>query len=603
MNALLTVAIIVLVILIAVIVVQRVKYKNLIFQTEQTKNDLLEKEAIMQKEALIKAKEALQNEREQLNEDERERRREFAAIESKLSKREDQLEDRIQEISDKELELDRLKDQLIEKEDFLAEIVQKQTVELERIAGMSTEEAKKMLLEQLKSDLAQEQMQLIRENEAKIREDALEKSKEILTTTMQRCMMEQVVESTVSVVSLPNDEMKGRIIGREGRNIRTLETLTGVDLIIDDTPEAVVLSAFDPVRREIAKIALEKLIQDGRIHPVRIEETVEKSREEVEKKIMKEGENAALDMGIMGLNKELIKNLGRLYYRTSFGQNVLKHSIEVAQIAGMLAAELGANVQEAKRAGLLHDIGKAVDHEQEGTHIQLGVELARKYGEKEEIIHAIEAHHDDVQANTLVAALVKIADAVSAGRPGARRDTLEIYIKRLKKLEEIANSYEGIKQSFAVQAGREVRVVVQPDVFDDAAAAKLARDIVKRIEDELEYPGQIRVTVVREARVTEIAKYGYCPNSISLISLSSVIVLSGYTAFRISVIVILSVETIKLPSDATLIPLPSYSSTNAAERSLSAPYKYGDTSPESMKSKSCASSTFGTIFTKQSDTL
>ena len=483
---------------------------------------MIEKEAILQKEAMIKAKEALHIEREQLNEDERERRREFAAIENKLSKREDILEDKIQEVSDKELELDKLKDQLIEKEDFLAEIVQKQTVELERIAGMSTEEAKRMLLEQLKSDLAQEQMQLIRENEAKIREDALEKSKEILTTTMQRCMMEQVVESTVSVVSLPNDEMKGRIIGREGRNIRTLETLTGVDLIIDDTPEAVVLSAFDPVRREIAKIALEKLIQDGRIHPVRIEETVEKSREEVEKKIMKEGEgrpaeiasanfmkegeNAALDMGIMGLNKELIKNLGRLYYRTSYGQNVLKHSLEVGHIAGMLAAELGANVYVAKRAGLLHDIGKAVDQTQEGTHIQLGVELASRYGEKPEVIHAIEAHHDDVTANTIEAVLVKLADAISAGRPGARRDTLEIYIKRLQKIEEIVNGYEGIKQSFAVQAGREVRVIVQSEMFDDLASQKLARDIAKKIEDELDYPGQIKVTVVREFRTTEIAK-------------------------------------------------------------------------------------------------
>ena len=506
MDALLTVAVVVLVILAAVIVVQRVKYKNLVLQTEQSKKDLIEKEAILQKEAMIKAKEALHIEREQLNEDERERRREFAAIENKLSKREDILEDKIQEVSDKELELDKLKDQLIEKEDFLAEIVQKQTVELERIAGMSTEEAKRMLLEQLKSDLAQEQMQLIRENEAKIREDALEKSKEILTTTMQRCMMEQVVESTVSVVSLPNDEMKGRIIGREGRNIRTLETLTGVDLIIDDTPEAVVLSAFDPVRREIAKIALEKLIQDGRIHPVRIEETVEKSREEVEKKIMKEGENAALDMGIMGLNKELIKNLGRLYYRTSYGQNVLKHSLEVGHIAGMLAAELGANVYVAKRAGLLHDIGKAVDQTQEGTHIQLGVELASRYGEKPEVIHAIEAHHDDVTANTIEAVLVKLADAISASRPGARRDTLEIYIKRLQKIEEIVNGYEGIKQSFAVQAGREVRVIVQSEMFDDLASQKLARDIAKKIEDELDYPGQIKVTVVREFRTTEIAK-------------------------------------------------------------------------------------------------
>lgn len=323
---------------------------------------------------------------------------------------------------------------------------------------------------------------------------------------MQRCMIEQVVESTVSVVSLPNDEMKGRIIGREGRNIRTLETLTGVDLVIDDTPEAVVLSSFDPVRREIAKVALEKLITDGRIHPVRIEEVVEQAREEIEKKIFEEGENAALEMNIMGLNKELLKTLGRLYYRTSYGQNVLKHSVEVGHIAGMLAAELGANVYVAKRAGLLHDIGKAIDQTQEGTHIQLGIELARRFGEKEEIIHAIEAHHDDVTANTIEAVLVKLADAISASRPGARRDTLEIYIKRLQKIEEIVNSYEGIKQSFAVQAGREVRVIVESERFDDLASQKLARDVAKRIEDELEFPGQIRVTVVREFRATEIAK-------------------------------------------------------------------------------------------------
>ena len=507
MNSILvTVAIVTLVILIAVIVVLRVKYKNLKQQIEQSVKDLQEKEVILQKEAMIKAKEALQNDREQLNIDERERRREFAAIENKLTKREDILENKIQEVTDKEVELDKMKDKLIEREDLLDEIVQKQTLELERIAGMSADEAKKVLMEQLKKDLAQEQLQLIRDNEAIIKETALEKSKEILSTTMQRCMMEQVVESTVSVVSLPNDEMKGRIIGREGRNIRTLETLTGVDLIIDDTPEAVVLSSFDPVRREIAKITLEKLIQDGRIHPVRIEETVEKSKEEVEQKIYKEGENAALDMGVMGLHKELIRNLGRLYYRTSYGQNVLKHSLEVGHLAGMLAAELGANVAVAKRAGLLHDIGKAVDQTQEGTHIQLGVELASRYGEKQDVIHAIEAHHDDVTANTIEAVLVKLADAISAGRPGARRDTLEIYIKRLQKIEEIVNTYDGIKQSFAVQAGREVRVIVQSEQFDDLASQKLARDIAHKIEDELDYPGQIKVTVVREFRTTEIAK-------------------------------------------------------------------------------------------------
>lgn len=506
MNLPLILTIVLVVILAAVIVIQNNKLKIIFQQTQKNEADLNEKEQLLKKEAMISAKEALQREQEKINEEFRDRRQEITRLEDKLAKKEDMLEDKIQEATDKELQMQKKLDELLEKEDYLAELVQKQTTELEKIAGLSTEDAKNMLLEQLKHDLAQEQMQLIRENEAKIKEDALEKSKEILTTTMQRCMIDQVVESTVSVVALPNDEMKGRIIGREGRNIRTLETLTGVDLIIDDTPEAVVLSSFDPVRREIAKVALEKLITDGRIHPVRIEEMVDKAREEIEKKIFEEGENAALDTGIMGLNKELIKTLGRLYYRTSYGQNVLKHSLEVSHIAGMLASELGANVYAAKRAGLLHDIGKAVDQTQEGTHIQLGVELARRFGEKEEIIHAIEAHHDDVTANTIEAVLVKMADAISAGRPGARRDTLEIYIKRLQKIEEIVNSYEGIKQSFAVQAGREVRVIVQSDQFDDLASQKLARDVAKRIESEMEYPGQIRVTVVREFRTTEIAK-------------------------------------------------------------------------------------------------
>ena len=506
MDFLLVAAIILVIILIAVLLIQQNKVKSVLQSTQKDRLDLEEKEKLLLKEAKIKAIEELQADRDKLNEEERERRQELNRLEQKLVKREDMLEDKIQEYTEKDIQVQKKLDELLDKEDYLAEIVQKQTTELERISGMSADEAKNMLLEQLKHDLAQEQMQLIRENEAKIKETALEKSKEILSTAMQRCMIEQVVETTVSVVALPSDEMKGRIIGREGRNIRALETLTGVDLIIDDTPEAVVLSSFDPVRREIAKLALEKLIVDGRIHPVRIEEMVEKAREEIEKKIWTEGENAAFEMGVMGLNKELIKTLGRLYYRTSYGQNVLKHSLEVGHIAGMLAAELGANEAVAKRAGLLHDIGKAVDQTQEGTHIQLGVELAARYGEKPEIIHAIEAHHDDVVANTIEAVLVKIADAISAGRPGARRDTLEIYIKRLQKIEEIVNSYDGIKQSFAVQAGREVRIIVQAEMFDDLASQKLARDVAKRIEDEIDYPGQIRVTVVREFRTTEIAK-------------------------------------------------------------------------------------------------
>ncbi len=501
-------ALIVVLLIISIIIIVRQKTKLEVLERNEGKlqQEYSEKESFLKKEAQIAAKEQLHSERKQFDEEVRERRSELSRQEGAVAKKEDQLEEKIQKNVDKEHQLNKKYDELIDKEDYLAEIVQKQISELERVAQMSRDEAKHILLEQLKTELAQEQIHLIRENEAKIKETANEKSREILSQVMQKVAIDQVIETSVSVVSLPSDEMKGRIIGREGRNIRTLETLTGVDLIIDDTPEAVVVSSFDPIRREIARMTIEKLVTDGRIHPVRIEEVYKKSCEEIEVKIKQEGERAAQDLGIMNLNKELIKTLGRLYYRTSYGQNVLKHSIEVAQIAGNIAVELGSDVNAAKRAGLLHDIGKAVDSEQEGTHISLGVDLARRFGEKEDIIHAIEAHHDDVEANTLLAALVKIADTVSAGRPGARRDTLDIYIKRLKKLEEIANSYEGIKQSFAVQAGREVRVVVQPNVFDDAASAKLARDIVKRIEDELEYPGQIRVTVVREARVTEIAK-------------------------------------------------------------------------------------------------
>ena len=484
----------------------REKIKHLLAKEAEMQADFEKRSIVLEKEASVKAKERLQQEYKDLDEEIRERRQEINKIETRLAKREDQIEEQAQSLSDKEYALDKKMDEVLGKEDYLSEVLTKQIAELERISGMNREEAKHALLEQLQQDLAQERNKIIRESEIQIKEAAEEKAREILAQTMQKCAVEQAIETTVSVVPLPAEDMKGRIIGREGRNIRTLETISGVDLIIDDTPEAVVLSCFDPVRREIARLTIEKLVADGRIHPVRIEEMYDKSKKEIEKKIMQEGERAALDLGIMNLNKELTKTLGRLYYRTSYGQNVLKHSIEVAQIASMLASELGANAKIAKRAGLLHDIGKAIDQTQEGTHIQLGVELARQHGEREEIVHAIEAHHDDVACNTIEAAVVKIADAISAARPGARRDTLEIYIKRLKQLEEIATSFEGIKQSFAVQAGREVRVIVQPEMFDDIACSKLARDIVKRIEDEMEYPGQVRVTVVREARVVEIAK-------------------------------------------------------------------------------------------------
>ena len=484
----------------------KLRNQELSKELAETQADFDKKLKLQQKEAFLSAKEQLHSQREDFDREVRERRTELSKLENKLLVREDKLEEKYQDVVDKEESLRKKLDELLEKEDILADLVAKQREELERISGLTAEEGKQLLLQQLEEDLKKETAQRIKENENYIKEISNEKAKEILTTTMQRCAMDQVVESTVSVVNLPNDEMKGRIIGREGRNIRALETFTGVDLIIDDTPEAVVLSCFDPVKREIARMALEKLIADGRIHPVRIEETVEKARSEIEEKMFKEGEAAAIELGIINLHPEIIKTLGRLYYRTSYGQNVLKHSIEVGHLAGMLAAEIGADVKKAKRAGLLHDIGKALDQTQEGTHIELGVAFAKKFNEHPDIIHAIEAHHDDIVANSTEAVLIKIADAMSAGRPGARRDTLEIYIKRINKLEEIATSYEGIKRSFAVQAGREVRVIIQPEVFDDAGAAKLARDIAKRIELELDYPGQIKVTVVREIRATEIAK-------------------------------------------------------------------------------------------------
>ena len=507
MNSMLvTVAIVTLVILIAVIVVLRVKYKNLKQQIEQSVKDLQEKEVILQKEAMIKAKEALQNDREQLNIDERERRREFAAIENKLTKREDILENKIQEVTDKEVELDKMKDKLIEREDLLDEIVQKQTLELERIAGMSADEAKKVLMEQLKKDLAQEQLQLIRDNEAIIKETALEKSKEILSTTMQRCMMEQVVESTVSVVSLPNDEMKGRIIGRDGRNIKSLEQILGVDIIIDDTPEALTISCFNPVRREIASRALNILIKDGRIQPGRIEEVVAKCQKEVNEVIRKAGEDAVNKLGIVNMNKELIALIGRLKYRTSYGQNQLAHSIETAQLCGTMASELGLNAQLAKRAALLHDLGKGLDFEMEGSHIELGSRFAKKYGENDIVINAIESHHGDVPCKSIIGYLVQAADTLSAARPGARSETLETYIKRVEQLETICKSYDGVQNCYAMQSGREVRVMVIPEKINDLQAFKLASDIKDRIEKEMTYPGQIKVNVIREYRAIETAK-------------------------------------------------------------------------------------------------
>ena len=484
----------------------KLRNQELSKELAETQADFDKKLKLQQKEAFLSAKEQLHSQREDFDREVRDRRAELSKLENKLLVREDKLEEKYQDVEDKEESLRKKLDELLEKEDILADLVAKQREELERISGMTAEEGKQLLLQQLEEDLKKETAQRIKENENYIKEISNEKAKEILTTTMQRCAMDQVVESTVSVVNLPNDERKGRIIGREGINSRALETFTVVDLIIDDTPEAVFLSGFDPVKREIARMALEKLIADGRIHPVRIEETVEKARSEIEEKMFKEGEAAAIELGIINLHPEIIKTLGRLYYRTSYGQNVLKHSIEVGHLAGMLAAEIGADVKKAKRAGLLHDIGKALEQTQEGTHIELGVAFAKKFNEHPDIIHASEAQHDDIVANSTEAVLIKIADAMSAGRPGARRDTLEIYIKRINKLEEIATSYEGIKRSFAVQAGREVRVIIQPEVFDDAGAAKLARDIAKRIELELDYPGQIKVTVVREIRATEIAK-------------------------------------------------------------------------------------------------
>ena len=395
---------------------------------------------------------------------------------------------------------------LEEEKDELGKFKDKQLAELERISGLSQEEAKKYLLSTLNESLAHDQAVMIKEFENKTKEEANKKAKELITYAVQKCAADHTSETTVSVVPLPSDDMKGRIIGREGRNIKTLETLTGIDLIIDDTPEAVILSSFDPIRREVARIALENLVTDGRIHPARIEEMVEKAKEELEIIIKEEGEEASMETGVIGLHPDVIKLIGKLKYRTSYGQNVLNHSIEVSQLAGIMAEELGFDPKLAKRAGLLHDIGKAIDHEMEGTHVEIGVDILRKYKESNAVINAVQAHHGDVEPLTMEAVLVQAADAISASRPGARRETLENYIKRLEKLEEIADSFEGVEKSFAIQAGREVRIIVKPETIDEDKMTIMARDIAKRIEEEMDYPGQIKVNVIRETRAIEYAK-------------------------------------------------------------------------------------------------
>jgi ribonuclease Y len=458
------------------------------------------------KEVLLEAKEEIHKMRLESERENRERRLEVQKQEKRLLQKEESIDKKADALERREEAYNKRLKELEKKEILIDELYDKQVKELERLSGLTSDEAKELLLNDIRKEVAHESALLIKEAEIRVKEESEKKAREIISCAIQKCAADHVAESTVTVVSLPNDEMKGRIIGREGRNIRTLETLTGIDLIIDDTPEAVVLSGFDPIRREVARIALEKLIVDGRIHPARIEEMVERAKKEVEKSIIEEGEQAAFEAGIHGLHGELIKLLGRLKYRSSYGQNVLRHSIEVAHLAGVMAAELGADVRVAKRAGLLHDIGKAVDHEIEGPHVDIGVELARRYKESKEVIHCIAAHHGDTEPKTVEAVLVQAADAISAARPGARRETLEAYIKRLEKLEEIADSFDGIEKSFAIQAGRELRIMVKPDELDDNEIVLVAREIVKKIESELDYPGQIKVNVIRETRAIEYAK-------------------------------------------------------------------------------------------------
>ncbi|HCO51117.1 MAG: ribonuclease Y [Firmicutes bacterium] len=469
-------------------------------------NEAIKSSESKKREVLLEAKEEILKSRADYEKEVKERRADLQKQERRLQQKEENIDRKTDAIEKKEEALSQKHEALQREQDEIKLIKRSQTEMLERISGFTADQAKAYLIQQVESEVTHETAMKIKEIEARAKDEADQRAREIVATAIQRCAADHVAEITVSVVPLPNDEMKGRIIGREGRNIRTLETLTGADLIIDDTPEAITVSCFEPVRREVARLALEKLIADGRIHPTHIEEMVEKARREVDAVIRSEGERAVLETGVRGVHPELQKLLGRLHYRTSYGQNVLQHSIEVSHIAGMMAAELGADVAAAKRAGLLHDIGKAVDHEMEGTHIQLGVEFCRKYKEKEDIIHAIQAHHGDVECKTLVACLVQAADAVSAARPGARRENLENYIKRLEKLEEITSDYPGVEKSYAIQAGREVRVMVKPEQVSEDQMVILAHDLARRIESELEYPGQIKVHVLRETKVVEYAK-------------------------------------------------------------------------------------------------
>ncbi len=476
---------------------------------EEAKRIVAEAEKVgeaKQRERLLEAKEEIHKIRTDMERENKDRRNELQQAERRLMQKEEALDRKQESFERKEEGLNRREREVQESKGRIDELIAAQRTELERLAGLTSDEARVQLLKQVEDEIKHEMAMMIRDVEQRAKDEAEKKAREIISLAIQRTAADHVAESTVSVVNLPNDEMKGRIIGREGRNIRALETLTGIDLIIDDTPEAVILSGFDPIRREIARIALEKLISDGRIHPARIEEMVEKARKEVDAVIRDEGEQATFETDVHGLHPELVKLLGRLRFRTSYGQNVLKHAIEVSHLAGIMAAELGVDARLARRAGLLHDIGKAIDHEVEGTHIEIGIDLLKKYKESPDVIHAMACHHGDYEAESVEAVLVTAADSISAARPGARRETLETYIKRLQKLEEISGGFDGVDKCFAIQAGREVRIMVKPDSIDDISSTKLARDIVKRIESEMEYPGQIKVTVIRETRAVEYAK-------------------------------------------------------------------------------------------------